>query len=64
VGLVGLIDEKTEGRKSRATVPLSSVADPDPGSGAFLPQGSGMIFFPDPGSLPRPKVNISSRFYL
>jgi hypothetical protein len=37
--------------------------DPDP--------GSGMIFFPDPesrisdpGSLPRPKFNISLRFYL
>jgi hypothetical protein len=29
-----------------------SVADPDPGSGAFLPQGSGIRFdfFPDPGS--------------
>jgi hypothetical protein len=28
------------------------VADPDPGSGAFLPQGSGNRneFFPDPGS--------------
>jgi hypothetical protein len=34
----------------------SSVADP--GSGAFLPQESGMIFFPDPGSLPRPKFKI------
>jgi hypothetical protein len=31
---------------------FSSVADPDPGSGAFLPQGSGIRdeFFPDPGS--------------
>jgi hypothetical protein len=31
-----------------------SVADPDPGSGAFLPPGSGIWirdeFFPDPGS--------------
>jgi hypothetical protein len=28
----------------------TSVADPDPGSGAFLPPGSGMNFFwiPDP----------------
>jgi type VI protein secretion system component VasK len=32
----------------------------DPGSGAFLPQGSGIRddFFPDPGSLPRPKFKI------
>jgi hypothetical protein len=37
---------------------VPSVADPDPGSGAFLPQGSGMIFFPDPGSLPRSKFKI------
>ncbi len=29
---------------------LLSVADPDPGSGAFLTPGSGMGFFPDPGS--------------
>jgi hypothetical protein len=29
---------------------LNSVADPDPRSGAFLPPGSGMNFFPDPGS--------------
>jgi hypothetical protein len=33
---------------------LGSVADPDPGSGAFLPTGSGIRirdeFFPDPGS--------------
>jgi hypothetical protein len=38
-----------------------SVADPR--SGAFLPQGSGMIFFPDPGSLMCPKFNtgISSK---
>jgi hypothetical protein len=30
-----------------------SVADPDPGSGAFLTldPGSGIVFFPDPGSL-------------
>jgi hypothetical protein len=30
----------------------SIVVDPDPGSGAFLPQGSGIRneFFPDPGS--------------
>ncbi len=35
----------------------SSVADPDPGSGAFLTPGSGIRdgFFPDPGSrIPRP----------
>jgi hypothetical protein len=48
----------------------SSVADPE--SGAYLPQGSGIRirddFFPDPGSriphpgsLPRPKFNISSK---
>jgi hypothetical protein len=31
---------------------LESVADPDPGSGAFLTPGSGIwnTFFPDPGS--------------
>ncbi len=31
---------------------LTSVADPDPGSGAFLTPGSGIGFFriPDPGS--------------
>jgi hypothetical protein len=31
---------------------FSSVADPDPGSGAFLTPGSGIRnrFFPDPGS--------------
>jgi hypothetical protein len=33
---------------------MCSVADPDPGSGAFLPPGSGIRirdeFFPDPGS--------------
>jgi hypothetical protein len=41
-----------------------SVADPDPGSGAFLPQGSGIRddFFSgyrisNPGSLPRPKFH-------
>jgi hypothetical protein len=34
------------------------VADPDPGSGAFLTPGSGILnrFFPDPGSrIPDPK---------
>jgi hypothetical protein len=33
------------------TIIITSVADPDPGSGAFLPQGSGIRdeFFPDPG---------------
>jgi hypothetical protein len=33
-------------------VPPSSVADPDPGSGAFLTPGFGIRnrFFPDPGS--------------
>jgi hypothetical protein len=32
---------------------LTSVADPDPGSGAFLTPGTGIRdrFFPDPGSL-------------
>ncbi len=38
--------------------PKSSVADPDPGSGAFLTPGSGIRnrFFPDPGSrIPDPK---------
>ncbi len=36
----------------------NSVADPDPGSGAFLTPGSGIRnrFFPDPGSrIPDPK---------
>jgi hypothetical protein len=28
----------------------TSVADPDPRSGAFLTPGSGIGFFPDPGS--------------
>jgi hypothetical protein len=28
---------------------VGSVADPDPGSGAFLTLGSGISFFPDPG---------------
>jgi hypothetical protein len=35
------------------------VADPDPGSGAFLTPGSGIRnrFFPDPGSrIPEPKL--------
>jgi hypothetical protein len=35
---------------------VNSVADPDPGSGAFLTLdpdlGSGIGFFPDPGSQP------------
>ncbi len=38
-------------------LPVPSVADPDPGSGAFLTPGSGIRngFFPDPGSrIPRP----------
>ncbi len=38
-------------------VALVSVADPDPGSGAFLTPGSGIRngFFPNPGSrIPRP----------
>jgi hypothetical protein len=35
---------------------LSSVVVPDPGSSAFLLEGSGMIFFPDPGPrIPDPK---------
>jgi hypothetical protein len=37
----------------------ASVADPDPGSGAFLTPGSGIRnrFFPDPGSrIPNPKT--------
>ncbi len=29
---------------------IGSVADPDPGSGDFLTLGSGIGFFPDPGS--------------
>jgi hypothetical protein len=43
------------------TIPVwYSVADPDPGSGAFLPPGSGIRirdeFFPDPGSrIPDPR---------
>jgi hypothetical protein len=28
---------------------IISIADSDPGSGAFLTPGSGMNFFPDPG---------------
>jgi hypothetical protein len=48
---------------------ITSVADPDPGSGAFLPQGSGIRirdnFFPDPGSrIPDPYDVPNSRFYL
>ena len=43
-----------EKREGSGSVPLSltSVADPDPGSGAFLTPGSGIRnrFFPDPGS--------------
>jgi hypothetical protein len=43
----------------------SSVADPDPGSGAFLTQGSGSRirddFFPDPGSQIR---NLGSRILM
>jgi hypothetical protein len=38
---------------------MFSVADPDPGSGAFLTPGSGIRnrFFPDPGSrIPDPKL--------
>ncbi len=44
-------------RKSNSTL-VFSVADPDPGSGAFLTPGSGIRnrFFPDPGSrIPDPK---------
>jgi hypothetical protein len=39
-------------RFSTYLYPGTSVADPDPGSGAILPQGSGIRdeFFPDPGS--------------
>jgi hypothetical protein len=33
----------------RFSQPTSSVADPDPGSGAFLTPGSGMEKNPDPG---------------
>jgi hypothetical protein len=38
--------------KGKNTVAPSSVADPDPGSGALLTPGSGIRnrFFPDPGS--------------
>ncbi len=42
----------------KVSVPFPSVADPDPGSGAFLTPGSGFRngFFPDPGSrIPDPK---------
>ncbi len=39
-------------------IPLCSVADPNPGSGAFLTPGSGSgirnRFYPDPGSIPNP----------
>ncbi len=36
--------------KSEVPVPIISVTDPDPGSGAFLTPGSGIQnrFFPDP----------------
>jgi hypothetical protein len=38
---------------------FSSVADPDPGSGAFLTPGSGIGVFPDPGSrIPDPGSQI------
>jgi hypothetical protein len=39
-------------RKSLFALIETSVADPDPGSDAFLPQGSGIRneLFPDPGS--------------
>ncbi len=38
----------------QSTVLVHSVADPDPGSGAFLTPGFGIRngFFPDPGSIP------------
>jgi hypothetical protein len=42
-----------------------SVADPDPGSGAFLTPGSGIRnrFFPDPGSrIPDPKTILLRAF--
>jgi hypothetical protein len=35
-----------------AEIRVTSVADPDPGSGAFLTPGPGIGFFPDPGSNP------------
>jgi hypothetical protein len=63
------------GKKKQST----SVADPDPGSGAFLTPGSGIRnrFFPDPGSEsfnqqskkirkypdPDPDTNNRSQFY-
>ncbi len=39
-------------KSSAFTSDSGSVADPDPGSGAFLTPGSGIrnMFFPDPGS--------------
>ena len=42
----------------------SSVADPDPGSGDFLTHGSGIGFFPDPGSrIPTPYfLDLSDKF--
>jgi hypothetical protein len=46
---------------------IPSVADPDPGSGAFLTSGSGIQnrFFPDPGSrIPDPKpIFLSDNFF-
>jgi hypothetical protein len=48
----------TKGFINAITYVENSVADPDPGSGAFLTPGSGIRnrFFPDPGSrIPDPK---------
>jgi hypothetical protein len=43
-----------------------SVADPDTGSGEFLPQGSGsgMNFFPDPGSRIHDPYDVPNSIYL
>ncbi len=46
--------KKTLSKKSSDTVPLSSVVDPDPRSGAFFTLDPGSViqnrFFPDPRS--------------
>ncbi len=56
--LCGVSLDSTDASVGEKVVPyaLDSVADPDPGSGAFLSldpdPGSGIGFFPDPGSQP------------
>jgi hypothetical protein len=46
------VDSQIQIRLIENVIALLSVADPDPGSGAFLTPGSGIRnrFFPDPGS--------------